>query len=65
MDLKQDNLVEITFTVEQDLYDETSKVCAKLGTTLEEVMVEFLKFCIVPENLPKVKEILGIEKAPV
>lgn len=65
MDSKQDNLVEITFTVEQDLYDEASKVCAKLGTTPEEVTVEFLKFCIVPENLPKVKEILGIEKAPV
>lgn len=65
MDSKQDNLVEITFTVEQDLYDEASKVCVKLGTTLEEVMVEFFKFCIVPENMPKVKEILGIEKAPV
>ena len=26
--------------------------------------VAFLKFCIVPDNLPKVKEILGIEKAP-
>lgn len=65
MDSKQDNLVEITFTVEHDLYDEASKVCVKLGTTLEEVMVEFFKFCIVPENMPKVKEILGIEKAPV
>lgn len=65
MDLKQDNLVEITFTVEQDLYDEASRVCAKLGTTIEEVTVEFLKFCIAPKNLPKVREILGIEKAPV
>lgn len=64
MEVQQDNLVEITFTVDEDLYEEASKVCAELGTTLEEVTVAFLKFCIVPDNLPKVKEILGIEKAP-
>ena len=64
MEAKHDNLVEITFTSEKDLYDKASKICENLGTTLEEVTVAFLKFCIVPENLPKVKEILGIEKAP-
>ncbi len=64
METQQDNLVEITFTVDEDLYKEASKICAELGTTLEEVTVAFLKFCIVPENLPKVKEILGIVKAP-
>lgn len=62
--MQTENLEEITITMDQDLYDEVSKVCTELGTTIEEVTVEFLKFCIVPENLPRVKEILGIEKAP-
>lgn len=62
--MQTENPKEITITMEQDLYEEASKVCAELGTTIEEVTVEFLKFCIVPENLPRVKEILGIEKAP-
>lgn len=35
------------------MYEKASKVCAELGTTIEEVTVEFLKFCIVPENLPR------------
>ena len=62
--MQTENPEEITITMEQDLYEEASKVCAELGTTIEEVTVEFLKFCIVPETLPRVKEILGIEKAP-
>ncbi len=62
--MQTENPKEITITMEQDLYEKASKVCAELGTTIEEVTVEFLKFCIVPENLPRVKEILGIEKAP-
>ena len=62
--MQTENPEEITITMEQDLYEEASKVCAELGTTIEEVTVKFLKFCIVPENLPRVKEILGIEKAP-
>ena len=62
--MQTENPEEITITMDQDLYDEVSKVCTELGTTIEEGTVEFLKFCIVPENLPRVKEMLGIEKAP-
>ncbi len=56
-------LIELSIPIDKDIYDEASKVCEELGTTLEEVTVAFLKFCIVPENLPKVKEILGISDA--
>ncbi len=59
-----ENLVEWEIEIDHDLFVEATKLCESLGTTLEEVTVEFLKFCIAPENLPRVKEILGIEKAP-
>ena len=55
-----DNLVTVSFEIEEELYNEASKVCAELGTTIEEVTAEFLRFCANPDNLPKVKEILGM-----
>ncbi len=54
------SMEEWCIPIDKDLYDAATKLCEELGTTLEEVTVAFLKFCIVPENLPKVKEILGI-----
>lgn len=56
-----DNLITVSFEIEEELYNQASKVCAELGTTLEQVCAEFLRFCANPDNLPKVKEILGIE----
>ena len=35
-----------------------------LGTTIEDMTVGFLKFCVIPENLPMLKAYLGIENAP-
>ena len=55
-----DNLVTVSFEIEEELYNEASKVCAELGTTIEEVTAEFLRFCANPDNLPNVKEILGL-----
>lgn len=55
------NLVEWKIEIDYDLFVKVSRVCESLGTTLEDVTAAFLKFCIVPENLPKVKEILCIE----
>lgn len=55
------NLVEWKIEIDYDLFVKAAKVCESLGTTLEDVTMSFLKFCIVPENLPKVKEILCIE----
>lgn len=56
-----DNLVELEIEIDHDLFVEATKLCESLGTTLEAVTVAFFKFCIVPENLPAVKKILGIE----
>ena len=56
-----DNLVELEIEIDHDLFVEATKLCESLGTTLEAVTVAFLKFCIVPEKLPAVKKILGIE----
>ncbi len=56
-----DNLVELEIEIDHDLFVEATKLCESLGTTLEEVTVAFLKFCIVPENLPAVMKILGLE----
>lgn len=56
----KDNLITVSFEIDEELYSEASKVCAELGTTLEDVAAEFLRFCANPDNLPRVKEILGI-----
>lgn len=56
-----DNLVTVYFEIEEELYNEASKVCQENGTTIEEVTEAFLRFCANPDNLPKIKEILGIK----
>jgi len=55
-----DNLVTVSFEIDEELYNEAAKVCTELGTTIEQVCAEFLRFCANPDNLPKVKEILGL-----
>ncbi len=55
-----DNLVTISFEIEEELYNEASKVCAELGTNIEQVCADFLRFCANPDNLPKLKEMLGL-----
>ena len=57
----EENLVDLEFEIDTELYEEVVKLCDELGTTIEDVALQFVKFCAVPENLPKVKEILGIE----
>lgn len=55
-----DNLVTVSFEIDEELYNEAVMVCTELGTTIEQVCAEFLRFCANPDNLPKVKEILGL-----
>ena len=59
-----DNLVTMTFEIEQDVYDQAVSLFEKLGTTIEDMTVGFIKFCVIPENLPELKAYLGIENAP-
>lgn len=57
-----ENFVTVSFEIEEELYNEISRICTKFGTTAERVCSDFLKFCANPENISKVKEILGIEE---
>lgn len=59
-----DNLVTMTFEIDQEVYDQASEVCEKLGTTIEAMTESFIKFCVNPENLPLLKVFLEKEKAP-
>lgn len=62
--MMSDNLVTMTFEIDQDVYDQASEVCKQLGTTVEIMTESFIKFCVIPENLPLLKAFLGKEKAP-
>lgn len=58
-------LEEWVIEVDQDVYDEMSKLCAENGTTIEKVTEDFLRFCADPANLPEVERILGVAKISV
>ena len=55
-------LEEWVIEVDQDVYDEVSKVCTQNGTTIEKITEDFIRFCADPENLPEVERILGVYK---
>ena len=59
-----ENFVTMTIELEQEVYDQSSELFRSLGTTIEDMTVAFLKFCVIPENLPLLKAYLGIENTP-
>ena len=59
-----ENLVTMTIELDQEVYDQVSELFQSLGTTIEDMAVAFLKFCVIPENLPLLKVYLGKENAP-
>ena len=59
-----ENLVTMTIELDQEVYDQASELFKSLGTTIEDMTVAFLKFCVIPENLPLLMAYLGIENAP-
>ena len=59
-----EDLVTMTIELDQEVYDQASELFQSLGTTIEDMTVAFLKFCVIPENLPLLKAYLGIERAP-
>ena len=50
-----ENLVTMTIELDQEVYDQASELFKSLGTTIEDMTVAFLKFCVIPENLPLLK----------
>ena len=58
------DLVTMTIDIDKELYNQATELFKNLGTTIEDMTVGFLKFCVIPENLPMLKAYLGIENAP-
>lgn len=58
------DLVTMTIDIEKEVYNQATELFKNLGTTIEDMTVGFLKFCVIPENLPMLKAYLGIENAP-
>ena len=57
-------LEELTITVDADVFREVSSLCAQAGTTIEILTESFLRYCAIPENLPRVSAFLKREAAP-
>ena len=57
-------LVTMTIEIDRDVYNQATELFKNIGTTIEDMTAGFLKFCVIPENLPLLKAYLGIENAP-
>lgn len=47
-------MIEWTIEVDDSLYVAASHVCKSWGTTIEAMTEAFIRFCVIPENLPLV-----------
>ena len=52
-----------TIEVDQDVYDEVVKICAEMGTTIEKVTEDFIRFCVDPQNLPQLERMVAEYKS--
>ena len=62
--MMDNKLITMTFKIDQEVYEQASEVCERLGTTIEIMAESFIKFCVIPENLPLLKAFLMEEQAP-
>lgn len=53
--MNEEKVVEWTIEVDDDLYAAVSQICKSLGTTIEAITEAFIRFCVIPENLPLVE----------
>ena len=60
-----ENLVTMIFEIDQEVYDQVVPLFESLGTTIEDMAAGFIKFSVIPENLPLLKAYLGIENGPL
>lgn len=58
------DLVTMTIEIDIEVYNQATELFKNLGTTIEDMTVGFLRFCVIRENLPLLKAYLGIENAP-
>ena len=59
---KQRDLEEWVIEIDQDVYDDVVKVCSEMGTTIEKVTEDFIRFCADPQNLPVVERMIATHK---
>ena len=52
---QQEKMVVWTIEVDDDLYASVTRICALWGTTIEAITEAFIRFCVIPENLPLVE----------
>ena len=52
-------MVEWTFEIDEDIYNEACLACKAWGTTIEDVTTAFIYFSIDPDNLPLLDAFLG------
>lgn len=41
-----DNLVTVNFEIDRDIYDQCNELFTQLGTTVEDMALGFIKFCV-------------------
>ena len=58
------DLVTMTIEIDIEVYNQATELFKNLGTTIEDMTVGFLRFCVIRETLPLLKAYLGIENAP-
>lgn len=58
------NLITMTFEIDLDVYDKASEICGLLGTSIEIMTESFIKFCVIPENLPLLEAFIKKGNAP-
>lgn len=56
-------LEEWTIEVDQDMYDEMVKICAEMGTTIEKITEDFIRFCVDPQNFPQLERMVAEYKS--
>ena len=56
--MSNNQMVERTFDVDQDIYNSACVVCKAWGTTIEDMTAAFIHFCVKPDNLPLVEAFL-------
>ena len=62
--MMDNKLITMTFKIDQEVYEQASEACERLGTTIEIMAESFAKFCIIPENRPLLEAFLMKGKAP-
>lgn len=60
--MSNNQMIEWTFEVDQDIYNSACVVCKAWGTTIEDMTAAFIHFYVRPENLPLLEAFLTAAK---